>query len=62
VFHLDPADTGPVDCTIAADPVAFLLVVTGRLPAAAAIALGLWRLAGHRPELALGFTDLFVFP
>jgi hypothetical protein len=41
---------------------AFLLVVTGRLPAAAAIALGRWRLSAHRAELALGFTDLFVFP
>jgi hypothetical protein len=61
-FRLDPADTGAVDCTITADPVAFLLVLTGRLPAAAAIALGVWRLSRHRPELALGFTDLFVFP
>jgi SCP-2 sterol transfer family len=61
-YRLEPPASGPVDCTITADPVAFLLVVTGRLPAAAAIALGLWRLSGEWPELALGFTDLFVFP
>jgi putative sterol carrier protein len=61
-YSLESGGSRPVDCTITADPVAFLLVVTGRLPAAAAIALRLWRLSGHRPELALGFTDLFVFP
>ena len=38
-YTLDAAESGPVDCTITADPTAFLLVVTGRLPAAAAIAL-----------------------
>jgi len=54
-------DTGPVGCTITADPVAFLLAVTGRLPAAAAIAprCGAYRAAARA---ALGFADLFVFP
>ena len=61
-YSLDAGGSGPIDCTITADPAAFLLVVTGRLPAAAAIALGLWRLSARQPELALGFTDLFVYP
>jgi len=61
-YSLEAGGSGPVDCTITADLVAFLFVVSGRLPAAAAIALGMWRLSGNRPELALGFTDLFVYP
>jgi len=28
-YHLEPPDSGPVDCTITADPVAFLLVASG---------------------------------
>jgi hypothetical protein len=59
-YSLDPAETGPVDYIIDPKRVAFLLVVTGRLPAAAPIALGLWRLSGNRPKLALGLTDLVV--
>jgi hypothetical protein len=55
-------DSGPVDCTITADPVAFLLVGSGRLSQWDAIALGLLEAGGDRPELALGFTDLFLFP
>lgn len=61
-YSLEPPDSGPVDCTITADPVAFLLVGSGRLSQWDAIALGLLEASGDRPELALGFTDLFLFP
>jgi len=60
--RLEPPDTGRVDCAITADPVAFLLVESGRMCQWAAIALGLIRACGERPELAAGFTDLFLFP
>jgi uncharacterized protein (TIGR03083 family) len=60
VYALEPP--GPVDVTISADPVAFLLVAAGRLSRYEAIALGLMSADGRRPELALGFHDLFVNP
>ena len=53
---------GPVDCTISADPVAFLMVGAGRLSRYEAIALGLLSAGGTRPELALAFPDLFLYP
>jgi uncharacterized protein (TIGR03083 family) len=53
---------GSVDCTISADPVALLLVASGRMIQFEAIALGLLSTGGHRPELALGFTSLFIAP
>ena len=62
VYCMEPAGSGPVDCTISADPVAFLLAITGRLTQAAAIALNLWTVGGNRPDLALGYNDLFIFP
>jgi uncharacterized protein (TIGR03083 family) len=62
VYCLEPAGSGSVDCTISADPVAFLLATTGRLTQDAAIALGLWSVGGDRPDLALGFNNLFIFP
>jgi uncharacterized protein (TIGR03083 family) len=61
-YRLEPPDSGPVDCSISADPVAFLMVATGRVTQWEAIALGLLSASGDRPELALGFTRLFVFP
>ncbi|HKY76641.1 MAG TPA: maleylpyruvate isomerase family mycothiol-dependent enzyme [Acidimicrobiia bacterium] len=51
-----------VDATISADPVAFLMVGTGRLSRYEAIALGLMNVGGNRPDLAIGFQDLFLFP
>ncbi|HMC79724.1 MAG TPA: maleylpyruvate isomerase N-terminal domain-containing protein [Acidimicrobiia bacterium] len=60
--RLEPPDSGPVDCTITADPVVFLLVGSGRVSQWAAIAFGLVKAGGHRPELALGLNDLFLFP
>lgn len=51
----------PVDTVIAADPVAFLLVFTGRLDRFAAIALGM-HIGGAHPGLGLSFFDLFWMP
>jgi uncharacterized protein (TIGR03083 family) len=61
-YQVEPPDSGPVDCTISADPVAFLLVGSGRLEPLAAVALGLLSAGGEHPELALGFNQLFVYP
>lgn len=61
-YRLEPPDSGPVDCMITADPVAMLLVGSGRLSQWIAITLGLLKTGGDRPELALRFTDLFLFP
>lgn len=62
VCHTEPGDTAAVDCTIAADPVAYLLVRSGRMTQWEAIALGLYRVTGPAPELGLGFMDLFAYP
>jgi hypothetical protein len=62
VCHLEPGDTGFVDCTIAADPVAYLLVRSGRMTQWEAIALGLFSTSGAKPELGLTFMDLFAYP
>lgn len=61
-YSMESPDSGPVDCIIEADPVAFLLVASGRLSQWTAIALGLLEAGGPHPELALRFNDLFVFP
>jgi uncharacterized protein (TIGR03083 family) len=61
-YQLVEGISGPVDCEISADPVAFLLVGAGRVSRFEAVALGLLSLGGAKPELALGFPDLFVFP
>jgi uncharacterized protein (TIGR03083 family) len=62
VYGLEEAGAGPVDATISADPVAFLMVGAGRLSRYGAIALGLMSAGGDHPELALGFPDLFIYP
>ena len=62
VFGLEEAGAAPVDATISADPVAFLMVGTGRLSRYEAIALGLLSVGGDRPDLAIGFWDLFLYP
>lgn len=61
-YGVEPPDSGPVDCTITADPVAFLLVGSRRMTQWQAIALGLMEVGGDRPDLALKFLDLFLFP
>jgi uncharacterized protein (TIGR03083 family) len=62
VFGLEDAGAAPVDATISADPVAFLMVGAGRLSRYEAIALGLLSVGGNRPGPAIGFWDLFLFP
>lgn len=61
-YQLEAAGSAPVDCTISADPVALLLLAAGRLALPPAIALGLVSAGGDRPELALGFNSLFLYP
>jgi uncharacterized protein (TIGR03083 family) len=61
-YQVEPPGSGPIDCTIAADPVAFLLVGAGRLSQWEAIALGVMEVGGDRPDLALSFGDCFLFP
>ncbi|MCA1841855.1 MAG: maleylpyruvate isomerase family mycothiol-dependent enzyme [Actinobacteria bacterium] len=61
-FSLEEAGPGPVDATLSADPTAFLLVTSGRMDRWSAFALGLYGAGGTRPELAVEFQDLFVFP
>lgn len=63
-YGTEPLASGPVDvdCTITADPAAFLLVVSRRISQWEAIALGAFRLAGSRPELALSFMNLIAYP
>jgi uncharacterized protein (TIGR03083 family) len=61
-YLVEAPDSGPVDCTISADPVAFLLVGAGRMTQWEAIALGVMEVGGDRPDLALSFGDCFLFP
>jgi hypothetical protein len=61
-YQVEPPDSGPMDCTLSADPVAFLLVGSGRLNPLTAVALGLLAAGGQHPELALSFNQLFVYP
>lgn len=61
-YSVDVANATEADCVISANPVAFLLVGTGRLSQWEAIALGLLSAGGPKPELALGLNDLFVYP
>jgi hypothetical protein len=62
VYGLEEAGAVPVDATISADPVAFLMVGTCRLSRYQAIALGLLSVGGNRPDLAISFWDLFRYP
>jgi len=62
VYGLEEAGAAPVDATISADPVAFLMVGTGRLSRYQAIALGLLSVGGNQPGLAIGFPGLFLYP
>jgi uncharacterized protein (TIGR03083 family) len=61
-FQVAEGISGPVDCELSADPVAFLLVGAGRISRFEAVALGLLSVGGANPEMALGFPDLFVYP
>jgi uncharacterized protein (TIGR03083 family) len=61
-YRLEPAGSGPVDATVSADPVAFLMVASGRLDQWAAVALNLLSVSGPRADLALALGRLFTFP
>jgi Mycothiol maleylpyruvate isomerase N-terminal domain/SCP-2 sterol transfer family len=61
-YRVEGPDSGPVDCTMSADPVAFLMIGSGRLDPILAVALGLLSAGGERPELALDFNQLFLYP
>lgn len=60
-FGIEPAG-GPVDATLSADPVAFLMVGSGRLSRYEAVALGAMTVGGNRPDLAFDFPTLFIYP
>jgi uncharacterized protein (TIGR03083 family) len=62
IYSLEETGAAPVDATISADPVAFLMVVAGRVGRYEAIALGLLSVGGNRPDLAIGFWDLLLYP
>ncbi|MGH9011899.1 MAG: maleylpyruvate isomerase family mycothiol-dependent enzyme [Acidimicrobiia bacterium] len=59
-FGVEPAG-GAVDATLSADPVAFLMVGSGRLSRYEAVALGGLAVGGNRPDLAFDFPTLFVY-
>lgn len=61
VFAIEPPG-GPVGATLSADPVAFLMVGSGRLSRDEAVALGAITLGGNRPDLAFDFPTLFIYP
>jgi putative sterol carrier protein len=61
-YSVEEGTAGDVDATMSADPVAFLMVESGRLSRYEAIALGLLTVGGNQPDLALGFFDLIVYP
>lgn len=60
-FGIEPAG-GPVDSTLSADPVAYLMVGAGRISRYEAVALGGMTVGGDRPDLAFDFPTLFVYP
>ena len=60
-FDIEPAG-GPVDATLSADPVAFLMVGSGRLSRYEAVALGAITVGGTRPDVAFDFPTFFIFP
>ncbi|MGH8991856.1 MAG: maleylpyruvate isomerase N-terminal domain-containing protein [Acidimicrobiia bacterium] len=57
-----PRDSEVVDCVISADPVALLLVGSGRVTQWEAIALGLYRTTGPMQPPRRTFMDLFAYP
>lgn len=63
VFGIEPTG-GPVDATLSADPVAFLMVGSGRLSRYEAVALGAITVGGNGPDpdLAFDFPTLFIYP
>lgn len=60
-LRINEPDGRQVDSVVSAEPVAYLLVMTGRLTTSAAIALGLLHGRGSQPSLAYRYPDLFVY-
>lgn len=58
----EPDAPPSVDCSVSADPVTALLVLSGRLSQWPAITLGRLRFTGRHPEVGPRFAQLFVFP
>ena len=61
-YRLEPPRSGPVDSAISADPVAFLLMWSGRMTLWEAIALNLYVADGQGSRLGLHFMELFEYP
>jgi hypothetical protein len=61
-YRMEAPRSGPVDCTISADPVAFLLLWSGRMSPWEAIALNLYVADGQDSRLGLHFMELFAHP
>ncbi|MFZ0161391.1 MAG: maleylpyruvate isomerase family mycothiol-dependent enzyme [Kineosporiaceae bacterium] len=61
-LEVDPAEPRPVDVTISADPVAFLLLSYRRMPLWRAILTGRSRAWGRRPMLAFRSNSFFRAP
>jgi uncharacterized protein (TIGR03083 family) len=61
-YRLERPRSGPADCTISADPVAFLLMWSGRMSPWEAIALNLYVADGQDQRLGLHFMEFFVYP
>lgn len=61
-YRIDAVASETADCSISADPVAFLLAASGRITEWEAIALGAFRAEGCRPDLALNFMNIFAYP
>ncbi len=61
-YSVEDGTAEAVDATMSVDPVAFLMIESGRLSRYEAVALGLLTVGGNQPDLALGFFDLIVYP
>lgn len=61
-YSFEEGIANAVDATMSVDPVAFLLIESGRLSRYEATALRLLTVGGNQPDLALNFFDLIVYP
>ena len=61
-LSVEGAGSGPADCHLAGEPVAFLLLGFGRIAQWGLVARGRLRVWGRRPWLALRFKNLFFNP
>jgi uncharacterized protein (TIGR03083 family) len=61
-LSIEAPGSGPADCHLAGEPVAFLLLGYGRIGQWGPVAHGRLRVWGRRPWLALRFKNLFFNP